>query len=64
VLATALTDTRFTAFSLYEGVTYSFKVHARNAEGYGEFSDITQIIAAVEPTQPMAPITIWLNDIV
>jgi hypothetical protein len=64
VLQTALTETRYTAISLYEGITYSFKVHARNAEGYGEFSDITQIIAAIAPAQPFAPITIWLNDIV
>lgn len=64
MLQTALTETRYTAISLYEGFTYSFKVHARNAEGYGEFSDVTQIVAAIAPAQPMAPITIWLNDII
>lgn len=59
-----MTSTVYTATSLYEGFTYSFKVHARNDEGYGEFSEVTQIIAAIAPDKPYAPITIWLNDIV
>ena len=39
------------------GSTYTFKIQARNAFGYGPFSDVVLILAAQIPDQPLAPTT-------
>ena len=45
-LVSALTEREYTATGLYSGVTYSFKVKARNSVGYSELSNAFEIIAA------------------
>lgn len=64
VLATGITVTAYTAESLSEGTTYSFKVQARNLEGFGEFSEVLTVTAAIVPETPDAPITQWTVDAV
>lgn len=39
------------------GVTYRFKVAARNWYGYSSLSDPVSILAAEEPQKPAAPTT-------
>jgi len=42
----------FTVSGLVTGRTYRFKYRARNAHGFGEFSDEVAIIAAIKPSKP------------
>lgn len=42
---------------LTAGVTYKFSVKARNSKGYSDFSAEIQILAAQEPSAPLAPST-------
>jgi hypothetical protein len=44
-----------TGFTL--GQTYIFKVKARNAFSFGEYSDPVTILSARTPNQPDAPLT-------
>ena len=50
VLASGITATSYTASSLSAGVTYTFKVTARNVVGLGADSSEVSIIAASIPT--------------
>jgi hypothetical protein len=43
--------------SLSVGGLYSYKIEARNAFGYSEFSETIQILAAQVPDKPLAPTT-------
>lgn len=43
--------------NLVTSYTYFFKVRARNAHDYGDFSEILGILVAQEPVQPEAPVT-------
>lgn len=47
----------YTATSLSVGVTYSFKVQARNEFGYSLDSLVVEILAAEVPSKPLAPVT-------
>jgi hypothetical protein len=50
VLAESVTDLTYTATSLVQGSTYSFKVEVRNAYGYSAaFSNTVSILAAQTP---------------
>lgn len=51
--------TTYTATSLTPGTTYKFKVQARNAFGFSDFSDPVSILAASKPSKPSAPTTAW-----
>ena len=42
--------------NLSTGIIYRFKVRARNAEGFGEFSTPVEILTAQEPDAPSEPI--------
>jgi hypothetical protein len=44
-----LVATSYLVTGLSVGSTYNFKVEARNAYGYGEFSEVTTILAAQIP---------------
>ena len=59
VLAESVETTSFTSTSLSQGVPYQFKVEARNAYGYSEYSDIVTVLAADVPVQPVQPTTTW-----
>jgi hypothetical protein len=56
-LVSALTEREYMVTSLYSGVTYSFKVKARNSVGYSELSDAFEILAAQISDIPTAPTT-------
>jgi len=56
-LVTGLTERHYTVAGLYSGSTYTFKVRARNAVGYGEFSTELSVLAAQKPDIPLAPTT-------
>lgn len=47
----------YQANQLTVGTTYSFKVQARNAHGYGAYSSEVMILAAQNPQKPAAPTT-------
>jgi hypothetical protein len=56
-LVSALTEREYTTTGLYSGLTYSFKVRARNSVGYGVLSDSFEILAAQVPDMINAPTT-------
>lgn len=39
--------------SLVKGLSYSFKVRARNVYGFGPFSEMTSILASTRPSAPV-----------
>ncbi len=45
-----------------QGLTYQFKVEARNAYGYSAYSNTVSVLTAQVPAQPVAPITTWSPD--
>lgn len=47
----------YTATGLTQGSTYQFKVTARNAYGYGDYSNIVTVLAAQIPARPLQPTT-------
>ena len=57
VLATAVTTPSFTASSLVANTIYTFKIEARNAVGYSDFSSEVSVRAAARPSTPTAPTT-------
>jgi hypothetical protein len=62
-LASGLTGNSYTANSLTQGLTYLFKVEARNVYGFSlTYSSIVSILTAQEPAQPTAPVTTWSPD--
>ena len=52
-----LAATSYLVTGLSVGDLYKFKVEARNAFGYSEFSDVVEILAAQIPDKPDAPVT-------
>lgn len=52
-----ITGTTITLTGFTIGVTYSFKVKARSAFGYSDYSNVVSQLAALTPTQPSAPTT-------
>lgn len=52
-----ITSTSYTKTGLTAGITYKFKVEARNAYGYSDYSAAVAILAAQEPATPSAPTT-------
>jgi hypothetical protein len=59
VLLEQTTDTTFVATGLTTGISYEFKVQARNAFGYSDFSNSVLILVASVPSKPSAPVTTW-----
>jgi len=51
-LVSGLTSLSYTASSLTPGLTYQFKVQARNLYGFSEFSSTVSILAAQIPDAP------------
>jgi hypothetical protein len=47
----------YTATGLDYGTIYSFKLEARNLNGYSLYSEIVQILCAAEPPKPNTPTT-------
>lgn len=63
-LEVAVTTKSYTATSLTAGLTYKFKVQARNSFGYSAFSTQVEILAAQVPDKPDAPVTTFNGDTV
>jgi hypothetical protein len=63
-IATGVEEQAFTATGLMAGLTYKFRIYARNAVGYGDPSSAVSILTAVRPTAPAAPTTtVVANDV-
>jgi hypothetical protein len=54
---TGITDTFVTLTGFTLGQTYVFKVKARNAFSFGEYSSPITILSAKTPNQPDPPVT-------
>jgi hypothetical protein len=52
----------YKAENLITGVTYKFKIEARNSYGYSVFSDVLNILCAFNPEVPLAPTSVLNND--
>jgi hypothetical protein len=52
----------YIAIDLISGTTYKFKVVARNAHDYGDFSGEIEVLAAQMPDQPAQPTIILDGD--
>jgi hypothetical protein len=46
VLGSAITDTFYVKTGLSQGLTYQFKVEARNVYGYSDYSETISIVAS------------------
>ena len=57
VLASGITEEAYIATGLTSGVTYIFKVQARNIKGFSAYSSEISILAAQTPDKPDAPVT-------
>ena len=53
-LASGINALSYTASSLQAGITYTFKVRAKNAVNFGPDSSEVSILAAKVPTQPLS----------
>jgi hypothetical protein len=62
VLASNVPQATYTATQMTTGLTYRFRVEARNIYGYSYFSNIVSILAAQKPDIPVAPTTTFIND--
>ena len=62
VLAQGVTGNSFIAENLATGVTYSFKIQARNLQGFSDFTVPVTTITAQVPTKPEAPIAYFEPD--
>lgn len=56
-LASGIASTSFTATGLSAGLTYKFKIQARNAYGLSGYSQVVSILCATVPSLPAAPTT-------
>lgn len=54
VLASGVTGTSYIATGLEFGLTYGFKVEARNSYGYSVFSETLTLLCAFKPDPPLA----------
>ena len=57
-----MTVREYIVTGLTTGLTYSFKVQAKNSEGYSTFSNTVSILAAQTPDAPSSPTTSIVND--
>jgi hypothetical protein len=65
VVASGITQLTYTVASLTTGLTYNFKLEARNSIGYSVFSNVITATAAIVPTAPAAPSTITVvNNVI
>lgn len=61
-VAAGLTALEYTVTSTTQGLTYQFKVEARNQYGYSFFSNTVSILSSQNPQRPLAPVTSWSPD--
>ena len=59
---TAVTNKQFKAESLTAGVTYKFRIAARNSLGSSVYSDVLSLLCAYKPDTPSAPKTVLNSD--
>jgi hypothetical protein len=64
VLASGLTDLNYLATGLIFGVTYQFKVEARNSYSYSPYSDTITLLCAFKPDPPLVITTTNNNDLI
>lgn len=64
MLASGITETSYLVSDLTFGVTYEFKVEARNSYGYGLYSETLALLCAFKPDPPLTVLTVNTNDVV
>jgi titin len=62
VLASGILGTTYTATGLTAGLTYRFKVQARNTFGLSTYSNAISLLCAFIPNKPALPTTIVSGD--
>ena len=60
-VVSGLASTAYTVSGLSLGTSYTFRVQARNAFGLSDFTYSVAILAAQQPTVPLAPETLFLR---
>jgi hypothetical protein len=58
----SVNDTKYRAENLTAGVTYKFRIQARNSVGNSVFADGFDILCATKPDAPSAPSTSVFED--
>lgn len=61
-IASGVTNKYYVAVGLTYGVTYKFKVSARNAFGDSDYSEELVLLCATKPLVPESPTTTTVND--
>ena len=64
IVASGITETSYLVIDLTFGVTYEFKVEARNNYGYSAFSETETILCAFKPDPPLTVSTANTNELV
>ena len=59
---TTVTNTQFKAESLTTGVTYKFRIEARNSYGNSIYSEVLSLLCAFKPDTPSFPTTVLNSD--
>lgn len=62
MLASSISATSYTAEGLTTGVTYKFKVQARNSYGLSDYSNTASILCATVPSIPAGPTSTVVAD--
>ena len=52
-----ITGLSYTLQGLQSGITFTFKIKARTAYGYSDYSEHVSVLTAEAPEQPSAPVT-------
>ena len=64
MVATGITETSYLVVDLTFGVTYEFKVEARNNYGYSTYSETETILCAFKPEPPLTVASANSNELV
>jgi hypothetical protein len=57
-----VTNLNYKAESLTAGVTYKFRISARNSLGSSDYSEVLSLLCAFKPVAPSAPSTVLNSD--
>lgn len=58
ILESNIVQTELTVSGLTSGLSYKFKVQARNSFGLSAYSEILELTSGFKPDQPAMPVTV------